>query len=154
MQKRERQLIRGITPLLKKYSKQWFQPVKGKSCTWCDQNLGKNDKHDDYCLYEISKNTLKKWDEIKKSKAWDRKNRSNKDVKNFKDHAKLTFLFRMFLDKRDFIPLDYDDPCNKRVVCTCYWYFSNRPEVFKNKRHHKDCPINKVAGLLSKLYSN
>lgn len=157
MRAKEKEFLKAVTPIIKKLNKGWFPPDKKTpdgqhyyACTWCDLNCGQHNKHDDDCLYQLAKNTLEKWDEIENSNVWDKdykgKKRLPRDISSFKKHAKYRVLFKVFVAFPSyFIALDYKDPKNKRVVCTC--------SIFEQKRkHHQDCPIVAISKALSNLY--
>lgn len=162
MRDKEQKFIKEVTPVVLKLAKRWFPPDKktpdGKyhyACTYCDQNCSQHDKHDDDCLYQLAKNTKEEWDKIEVSDKWNKspvtgKKRLKKDTRLMKDWARKRAFFKEFLKfPSQFVPLDYNDPENKNVVCTCF-IFSKID--WKKRRHAKECPYIPIARALSELY--
>lgn len=147
-----------MKPIIQDLAAGWFPPdLKtpcGKyhyACTYCDQNCSRHDKHDDTCLYQMAKNTVEEWDRLDKETKWDldwkNKPRDPKEIQDFKEIFKYWAIFEYFIKNADvFVPMDFSDPRNKQVVCSCAMIDDGM------NKHNRKCPYVRVSKALHKLY--
>ena len=155
--RRQKKFLREVLPILQTLDSQWFPPDKTNdagqnyACLYCDMNCSRHDKHDDDCLYQMAKDTLKKLEEIDQAIPLLRDFRGNlyskEDVDGIITKRKVEAILAMvYKDPPRFIPLDLDDPSNRGIVCFC-GLFSE-----ETTRHGDDCMIEKLAKVYSNLF--
>lgn len=153
---RNLRFLKEITPVLKKLDKGWFPPDKKTpdvlhhyACSYCDQNCGQNDKHDDDCFYQVAKNILEEWAKIDKDKKvevdYKGQPRTKKDILEIKNSHKASvaqkIIFKNLLSV--LIPYDYE---SKGVICLC--------DMGKfEMKHQPDCMHQKIAQIVSNLFN-
>lgn len=163
MQKRNLVFVQESLKILEKLEKDWFQPgLKSPEgyfygCGYCDMECGNHKNHDKDCLPQMAKNLLEKVMVINldPSYNYDYKNQP----RNEKDAQELRAFFIKDLLLKEFfapilshlVPLDYSDPVNKSIICSCYHL-----NVFKTKqkrtKHHSHCVYIQLAQIFSNLY--
>lgn len=158
MQKREKQFLIEMTPILTMLNSHWFEPGKKSpegynyACTYCDMGCSTHISHDEDCLFDRAKRVLEKLQEVdndpKYLKDWKGQDRALSDVVEIRDGEKLRQILKIMFNGslNMLIPLDYADPVNEGVVCEC--------SVFSEKReHNQDCPRINMSKALSRLLS-
>lgn len=148
----------GILPILESLNSKWFPPDKktpdGKyfySCSYCDQNCGQHDKHDDDCYYQRAKNTIEAFNDLDLSDKWnlnhDGTPRKQNEIDYFKNYMKYRAVFKHFIqDVSDFVPLDYSDPANKSIICQCHHFGRSKND------HDPSCVNLQVSKILRNLF--
>ena len=143
-----------MMPVLTELNSKWFSPKvrKKQSCLYCDLLRNNGTAHDEDCLYERARQTLKAIHQIEHSSEWDigpfGNYRTRKEIRYFKDYyiikSILNIFFKNYLSST--IPLDYTDKENRGVICTCSALSGNFT------RHHRSCVKIKIARCLSQLF--
>ena len=142
-----------ITPTLTTLSLEWFNPQQnpGSACLHCSLNCGRSDKHDDDCLYQVGKDLITKFNEIEASSEYDlsfkKELRPLQEISMIKDTYKMSAVInRLKTDLRHYIPLDYTDPSNEGIACSCCLYSP------LDKAHAPECPHPQISLALSELF--
>lgn len=157
------EFMESMKPIILELADGWFPPDKktpdGKyhyACTYCDQNCSRHDKHDDTCLYQMAKNTVERWADIDKETKWDyspigkKEKRTAEEVESFRSSYRYWAIFDHFVKNAShFVPLDYSDPNNTNIICSCCSIF----EDGMMDKHADDCPYVRVADALHKLFA-
>lgn len=159
--------LKEIEPVILDLASKWFPPDEktedGKyfySCSYCDQNYGKHDTHDEDCLYELAKATKEQWDKVHKEvekykKSYTGELRSSKEILEIKENIKYRAFFKHFFKfPTQLVAWDYAaaGKDNRNVVCGC-WMLEDKPRKLNKKtKHHKDCPHMRISQALSRLY--
>lgn len=152
--------ITKIKVVLEQLNSEWFEPNKKTpdglhyyACTYCDMECGGHNNHDHDCLAQMAKNTLEAWNRIDIDNQYDldykKKLRLMKDILSLKEWAKYNAIFEHFIiDVQDFVPLDYSEPANEGVICTCCIFDGTGDE----DQHDPKCPYVQVSQALSELF--
>lgn len=156
--------LKEVEPVILNLASKWFPPDQRTpdnkyfySCTHCDQNCGKHDIHDPYCLYELAKATKEEWDKVdsetkKYKKNYVNKPRSKKEMSEIKKNLKYRAFFKYFFKfPMRLVAWDYSTAGKdwQNVVCGCFML----QKGVKKLKHHLDCPEMKISKAISKLYN-
>lgn len=163
MQSRDLEFVQNMLKSLKKLETEWFPPgLKSPEgyfygCGYCDMECGGNEAHDLDCLPQMAKNVLLAIKIIEMDQSYDTDHKGNPRLPEEAFSMRAFFMKQLIL--KDFfapilshlIPLDYKDPANRSVICSCYM-----KDQFKTKqrrlKHHRHCIYQELAHHLSQLY--
>jgi hypothetical protein len=159
MNRRYKRFLRQTLPTIKLLASNWFPADKTNNqgqyyaCTYCDQNCSQHDRHDDDCLYEMAKITTEELTKlentIQNKTDWKGRPYSKEDLEQILLREKVEAVLKiMYLNPSKFIPLDYSDPANEGVVCTCFIFQQNGEE----REHNEYCVYQAFARAYSNLF--
>lgn len=161
MQIREHKFVDESLLVLHQLDRQWFPPgLKSPEgyhygCGYCDMECGGHTSHDKDCLLQMAKNTLLKIGVINADPSYETDYKGQPCTKADADDLRKYFIRRLILEEfftpimNSLIPLDYNDPDNKSIVCLCHM-----EKAFKanRKTHSRHCVYQKMAQIVSNLY--
>lgn len=120
--------------------------------TYCDdcESTGKGAEHQSDCWYKRAQDAMTAIKELESLKKMDfHKGITNKNRKELLAYKKFLIISKIFIkDFGNFMPLDYNDPSNQSVVCSCHYLHKNS----KVRKHHKNCEIVKISKAVQNLY--
>jgi hypothetical protein len=161
MQKREHTFVEESINVLQELEQKWFPPgLKSREgyyygCGYCDMECGGHTNHDKDCLPQMAKDTLLKISVINADKTYELDFQGKPRTKAESDDLRKYFIRRLILEEffqpimGILIPLDYQDPDNKSIICLCHM-----EKTFKvnRKAHSNHCVYQKLAQIISNLY--
>lgn len=160
MQKRNMDFVSKSLPIIEQLTRQWFPPglksEEGYSygCMYCDMQCD-GSGHDRDCILDLAKQVFEKIQEIQSDprylKDQQGNNRPLEDVQEMRYYWIKNHLLGEFYTPlmQDLIPLDYQDPSNKSIVCLCmHSGYGGRIK----QQHSPSCVYQRLANILSDLY--
>jgi hypothetical protein len=162
MTSRETKFLAAVLPLLIRLDGDWFPPDKKTddggyfACTYCDMGCGGHKSHDPDCLAQLAKDTLAAFIRIEHDNKFEKDimnlPRPENDVFALRESSKVRYLVTSFygIILNRLIPLDYRDPDNENVGCSCNLF---SPEL-RLKNHEHDCVMVGLANAISELFNH
>lgn len=160
MQNRNMVFVDASLPIIERLARKWFPPgIKNEEdiyfgCGFCDMKCS-HEEHDDDCIVELAYRCLQEIETIQKDSRYLKDHQGNprpeQEVKEMRYYWIFKALMGQFYNKmlNELIPLDYQDPHNKSIVCLCYRTgYGGR---IKNA-HYNQCLYQQLAKNLSELY--
>jgi hypothetical protein len=141
--------MKAVYPLIVRLAGEWFPPDKktpdGKyyyACGYCDMGCGGHEKHDDDCWSDMARRVLAEFERIEADTKYDTswvtgETRTLEESREMRDWNKARVVLRtMYGNLMHVVPMDYNAPENRNVVCTCNLFHHKREEP---RRHAEDC---------------
>lgn len=163
MQKRKTQFVEDSIKALKQLEREWFPPGNKSpegyyyGCGYCDMECGGHERHDKDCLPQMAKNTLAEIMiiQIDPSYEYDWKNnlRKPEETQEVRYYQICDILVEKFYKPilNHLIPLDYEDPANKSIVCICYHQYQFKTKS-RRAKHHEHCIYQTLASIWSNFF--
>jgi hypothetical protein len=162
---REQRFFDAVLPALKALAAKWFDPTKRSpdglfyACGYCD-TLATDEtglpRHDSDCLPQLAHDTLEAIAE-KEAGVWnahyDGTARPPEELAHIRANLGALMVLRRVVGSKlvTLIPLDYNEPENRNVVCYCYGFGDRMPDALG---HRTDCPLLIISDAVSELYKH